>query len=52
MSAEDILDQISGILDDDLISAADKVYMIRDITHSEIAEEATIKLDVAKRAVD
>lgn len=51
MSAEDILEQISGILDDDSISAPDKVYLIRDIIHSEIAEEKTIQLDEAKRAV-
>lgn len=30
MSAKDILEQISGILDDDSISAPDKVYMIKE----------------------
>lgn len=48
MSAEDILEQIGGILDDDSISTPDKVYMVRDITHSEIAEdEITRKIGLA-----
>lgn len=51
MSAEDILEQISGILDDDSISAPDKVYMIKDVIHGEIADGKTFKIDEAKRAV-
>ena len=37
MTAEDILEQISEILDDDMI-AADKVYMIKDIICSEVRD--------------
>ncbi len=38
MTAEDILEQISGILDDPSIIAAAKVYMIKDIMISEAKE--------------
>jgi len=49
MTAEDILEQISGILEDESTATA-KVYMIKDIIHSEIAETKSIKLDEANRA--
>ena len=50
MTAEDILEQISGVLEDDSMIATAKVYMIKDIIHSEIAETKSIKLDEANRA--
>lgn len=42
MSAEDILEQISGIIDDDSMIAAAKVYVIKDIIHSEVVEPKSI----------
>lgn len=38
MTAKDILEQISGILDDDSMIAAAKVYMIKDIIFNEAKE--------------
>ena len=38
MSAEDILEQISGVLDDDSMISSEKVYEIRDIISSEAKE--------------
>jgi hypothetical protein len=35
MSAEDILEQISGVLDDDSLISSEKVYAIRDIVSNE-----------------
>ncbi len=37
MTAEDVLEQISEILDDDT-TASDKVYMIKDIICSEVRD--------------
>ena len=36
MTAEDILEQIIGILDDDSMIPAAKVYMIKDIISNEV----------------
>ena len=38
MTAEDILEQISGILDDNSMIAAAKVYLIKDIISGEAKE--------------
>ena len=42
MAAEDILEQISDILEDGSMIAAAKVYMIKDIVNSE-AKETPLK---------
>ena len=38
MSAEDILEQIIGVLDDDSLISSEKVHDIRDIISSEAKE--------------
>ena len=50
MSAESILEEISGILEDDSTLPTSKIYEIKDIVDGEVANGMTIGLNIARRA--
>ena len=49
MTAESILEEISGILEDDSIPPTSKVYEIKDIVDNEVVDGIIIRLNIARR---